>query len=111
MKAFEKLLWLLDQTESTNSSTLNKYNGKKARHGLYNFMDIKVISAGERDPDADGVEGMSASKMRSAASDNDFTAFAQGLPKEFSNSDSKALFNAVRKGLGLKEETNLQAPY
>lgn len=87
---------------------LNTYNGKKGRHGLYNFMDIKVISAGERDPDADGAEGMSASRMRSAASDNDFTAFSQGLPKAFSNSDSKALFNSVRKGMGLKEEKSFK---
>lgn len=85
---------------------LNNYNGKKARHGFYNFMDIKVVSAGERDPDAEGVEGMSASKMRAAASENDFTTFAQGLPKAFSNADSKALFNAVRKGMGLKEATD-----
>lgn len=85
---------------------LNNYNGKKARHGFYNFMDIKVVSAGERDPDAEGVEGMSASKMRAAASDNDFTTFVQGLPKALSNSDSKALFNAVRKGTGLKETTD-----
>jgi hypothetical protein len=82
---------------------LSKYNGQKGRHGLYNFADIKVVSAGTRDPDAEGVEGMSASKMRSAATDNDFTTFAQGLPKAFSNADSKALFNAVRKGMGLKE--------
>jgi len=82
---------------------LSKFNGVKARHGFYNFADIKVVSAGNRDPDADGAEGMSASKMRSAASDNDFTSFAQGLPKPLSNADSKSLFNAVRKGMGLKE--------
>ena len=82
---------------------LSKYNGEKARHGFYNFADIKVVSAGDRDPDADGAEGMSASKMRASAANNDFTTFAQGLPKAFSNSDSKALFNAVRKGMGLKE--------
>jgi hypothetical protein len=85
---------------------LNAYNGKKARHGFYNFMDIKIVSAGERDPDAEGVEGMSASKMRAAASENDFTTFAQGLPKAFSNADSKALFNTVRKSMGLKEATD-----
>lgn len=87
---------------------LNKYNGQKGRHGFYNFMDIKVISAGDRDPDAEGATGMSASKMRAAASDNDFTAFSQGLPKNFSNPDSKALFNAVRKGMGLKEQTEFK---
>ena len=46
---------------------LNTYNGEQARHGFYGFDDIKVISAGERDPDAEGVTGMSASKMRAAA--------------------------------------------
>lgn len=82
---------------------LKKYNGEKARHGFYNFNRINIISAGDRDPDAEGAEGMSASKMRSAASDNDFTTFAQGLPKGFSNAESKKLFNAVRTGMGLKE--------
>jgi len=83
---------------------LNKYNGKKGRHGFYNFERINVMSAGERDPDAEGATGMSASKMRKAAGDNDFTSFSQGLPKNVSNSDAKNLFNAVRKGMGLKEE-------
>ena len=90
------------------SVLLDKYNGEKARHGFYNFADIKVVSAGDRDPDADGAEGMSASKMRAAAANNDFTTFAQGLPKAFSNSDSKALFNSVRKGMGLKEATEFR---
>jgi|TARA_B110000858_G_scaffold171438_1_gene201943 hypothetical protein len=82
---------------------INKYNGKKGAHGFYNFSDIKVISAGDRDPDAEGASGMSASKMRAAASSNDFTAFSQGLPKQFSNAEAKKLFNNVRKGMGLKE--------
>jgi len=82
---------------------LNKYNGQKARHGFYNFASIKVISAGERDPDAEGVEGMSASKMRSFAVDRDFTSFAQGVPSSMSDRDTKKLFNDVRRGLGLKE--------
>ena len=83
---------------------LNKYNGVKARHGFYNFKSIKVISAGERDPDASGVEGMSASKQRSNAQDNDFASFSQGVPTALSNKDTRKLFNDVRKGLGLKEE-------
>ena len=83
---------------------LNKYNGKEGRHGFYNFKDISVASAGDRDPDAEGVEGMSASKMRGFASSNDFTSFTQGLPKALSNADAKKLFNDVRKGMGLKEE-------
>jgi len=83
---------------------MNKYNGQKARHGFYNFKSIKVISAGQRDPDAEGVEGMSASKMRKFVADNDFTSFSQGVPKAMSNSDARKLFNAVRVGMGLKEE-------
>ena len=82
---------------------LNRYNGEKARHGFYNFNKITVISAGERDPDAEGVEGMSASKMRSAAASNDFTQFSQGIPRNVSNADTKAIYNMVRTGMGLKE--------
>ena len=52
---------------------LEKYNGQKGAHGFYNFQSISIASAGTRDPDAEGVEGMSASKMRQFASDNDFT--------------------------------------
>lgn len=74
---------------------LNDYNGKE-----YSFNSIKVISAGERDPDADGAEGMSASKMRAAAADDDFESFEQGVPKPDLAQD---LYNAVRQGMGLKE--------
>ena len=87
---------------------LNKYNGKKARHGFYNFESINIVSAGARDPDAEGVEGMSASKQRANAKENDYTAFTQGVPKSMSDRDTRKLFNDVRKGLGLKEETSFK---
>ena len=87
---------------------LNKYNGVKARHGFYNFENINVISAGRRDPDAEGVEGMSASKMRGFAQNNNFQDFAQGLPSKVNNKDARKLFNDVRKGMGLKEETSFK---
>lgn len=82
---------------------LKKYNGKKARHGFYNFNAIAVISSGDRDPDSETITGVSASKQRKAAADNNFAGFSQGLPSGVSNVDAKALFNAVRSGLGLKE--------
>lgn len=82
---------------------LNRYNGQKGRHGFYKFNKITVVSAGDRDPDAEGVEGMSASKMRTAATSGDFTKFSQGIPKNVSNTDTKAIYNMVRKGMGLKE--------
>ena len=89
------------------SKLLNKYDGVKGPHGYYTFRDgIEVKSAGERDPDSDGVSGMSASKMRAAAADNDLEAFAKGVPKTFG--EVKELFNAVRIGLGLKESHNFR---
>ena len=87
---------------------LNKYNGKKARHGFYNFESIKVVSAGQRDPDAEGVEGMSASKQRRNAADNNYQAFTLGVPKGMNDKDTRKLFNDVRKGLGLKEQTTFK---
>ena len=83
---------------------LKKYNGVKGRHGFYNFESINVLSAGERDPDAEGVAGMSASKQRANAQENDYTAFSQGVPKNMNDKDTRKLFNDVRKGMGLKEE-------
>ena len=85
---------------------LNNYNGQKNKHGFYNFKDgVQIVSAGQRDPDSKGAEGASGTKQRKYASDSNFTKFSQGLPKAMSNSDAKSLFNAVRKGMGLKEET------
>ena len=71
---------------------------------MYNFKKINVISAGDRDPDADDVSGMSASKMRSLANEGDFTQFSQGLPRNVSNADAKKVYNEVRRGMGLKEQ-------
>ena len=85
------------------SALLEKYNGQKGRHGFYNFSRINVVSAGDRDPDAEGVQGMSASKMRAAASAGDFTKFSQGIPRNVSNAETKGIYNMVRKGMGLKE--------
>ena len=82
---------------------LKKYNGTKGRHGFYNFKNINIVSAGKRDPDASGVEGMSASKQRENAAKNDFVTFAQGVPKSMSDKDTRRLFNDVRKGMGLSE--------
>ena len=79
---------------------LNAYNGKKARHGYYKFKSIRVISAGERDPDAEGVSGMSASKMRKAAADNDYKSFLKGLPKKFRQ--GHMLFKTLQKAMGVK---------
>ena len=88
------------------SSLLKTYNGVEGkRHGFYKFNTIDVVSAGERDPDAEGVEGMSASKMRAAAVEGDFNSFQQGVPKGFK--DAKKLYNDVRKYMGIREERHM----
>ncbi len=74
-----------------------KYNGE-----LYNFDEIKVISAGARDPDAEGLEGMSASKMRDAVAKDDFKAFAKGIPN-IGNMEKKNLYNILQKSMGVKK--------
>ena len=75
---------------------INKYNGIE-----YTFKSIKVVSAGERDPDADGAEGMSASKMRQAAVDNDLESFKQGVPQP---KLADEMFAAVRQGMGITDK-------
>ena len=88
------------------SSLLNNYNGVEGkRHGFYKFDSINVVSAGERDPDAEGISGMSASKMRAAASDGDFDSFVQGVPVGFK--DAKKLYLDVRKYMGIREERDM----
>lgn len=74
---------------------VTKYNGKD-----YTFDSIEVVSAGERDPDADGVEGLSASKMREFAKEGDVEMFKAGLPVRIQK-DAAKVMAAVRKGLGL----------
>lgn len=88
--------------------TLNKYNGVKGRHGFYNFEGgVNIVSAGQRDPDAKGAAGMSASKLRAAAENNDFKTFSKGMPAGFK--ETQQLFNDVRKGMGLKESYDFRS--
>ena len=89
------------QSEFENLAT--KYNGD-----LYDFENIRVISAGVRDADAEGVEGMSASKMRKAVVDGDFDAFRRGTPKDLNDGDTRALFDAVRSGMGVKAKKEVK---
>ena len=69
-----------------------KYNGE-----LYDFEDINVVSAGDRDPDAEGIEGMSASKLRKAASEDDFKTWLSGMPSKVDEKLAKNIFNSVKR--------------
>jgi len=83
---------------------LHKYNGVKGPHGSFNFKHIEVHSAGDRDPDAEGVEGMSASKMREHAANGNFKEFRKGVPSAMSDAHAKEMYGHVRKGMGIKED-------
>ena len=76
----------------------NKYNGK-----LYDYDRIRVISAGERDAESEGVEGMSASKLRKAVASDDFESFSKGLPKGFGDENMKKLYSSLKKSMGVSE--------
>ena len=80
----------------------NNYNGK-----LYQFDNLEVMSAGKRDPDSDDVTGMSASKQRKAAAENDLETFMKGVPKSLSQKDAEQLFKKIRSSMNIKEGWNL----
>ncbi len=91
-----------DRTEEYNN-LLHKYNGVKSAHGHYKFKKITVHSSGERDPDAEGVSGMSASKMREHAKSGDFESFKQGVPSSMKAAHARQMYNDVRSGMRLHE--------
>jgi len=80
------------------NSLAAKYNGD-----LYAFDEIKVVSAGDRDPDAEGVEGMSASKMRKAAVEGDYDTFNQGIPESLNKKDRETLYLLLRQAMKVEE--------
>ena len=78
------------------------YNGK-----LYQFDNVEVRSAGDRDPDGDDVSGMSASKQRKAAAEGDFASFRKGVPASMNNKQARELYNTLRAAMQIKEGWNL----
>ena len=79
-----------------------KYNGE-----LYDFQNLNIVSAGERDPDADDVSGMSASKLRKAAAEGDFETFRKGTPKSLDDKEARKFFMTIRKSMKVEEGWNL----
>jgi len=88
---------------------LNDYNDKQSKHGHYKFKSITVHSSGERDADSEGAEGMSATKMRDHARNNNFSAFRKGVPSHVSDKDAKDLMKDVINGQKLNEELETKA--
>jgi hypothetical protein len=81
---------------------VTKYNGKD-----YAFENIDIVSAGERDPDADDVSGMSASKLRALAVAGEYKQFSQGVPRAFKDRDTKQVYNIIRNAMGITEDLSL----
>ena len=74
------------------------YNGK-----LYQFDNMEVLSSGDRDPDAEGMEGLSSSRMRLAAAEGDFKTFRAGLPEDIPRKSAMILFDTVRQSMNVQE--------
>jgi hypothetical protein len=88
---------------------LNQYNGTD-----YHYDSIQVVSAGERDPDADDASGMSGTKMRTLALDGNYPEFKKGLPHTLKDADGKQLMNDIRIGMGkeaISEEYSIREQY
>ena len=81
------------------SKLANNYNGT-----LYQFNNVEVVSAGDRDPDAEGVEGLSASRLRLAAAENDYKTFRSAMPDTMRPREVKDLYNTLRMSMGINEE-------
>ena len=107
-KYYERLIMVVGSDRVREFQTeLDKFNGATGddaplKGASYSFKEIEVVSAGERDPDAEGISGMSASKMRAAAASGDYDSFALGLPDTYK--DGKKLFKDIRLGMNIREQ-------
>jgi hypothetical protein len=100
---YSKVIMVVGSDRVSEFDTLlNRYNDVDSKHGYYRFGDIDVVSAGERDPDAEGADGMSASKMRAAVKEGNYDVFKMGVPSGMSEKDCHTLYNAVAKGMNIK---------
>ena len=100
-----------DDRKGEYERLIKKYNGKAGPHGFFHFKTHKVVSSGARDADSDGVEGMSASKMRRHAEENNFKEFRKGIPHHVSDEHAQELFKHVRKGMSKNESRDIRERY
>ena len=95
---FKRLVFVVGSDRLAKfSKWISEYNGKKKKHGFYDFIDIDFVSSGDRDPDAEGVAGMSASKLREFAVSGDLDNFKKGT--KLSAKDTKSMYNEIRKAM------------
>ncbi len=95
---FKRLVFVVGSDRLAKfSKWISEYNGKKKKHGFYDFIDIDFVSSGDRDPDAEGVAGVSASKLREFAVSGDLDNFKKGT--KLSAKDTKSMYNEIRKAM------------
>lgn len=99
-KGYKSVVFVGGSDRKSMGDLLKKYNDKQAPHGYYKFDSIEFMSAGERDPDAEGASGMSASKVREFVKSNDFKSFEKAVPG-LNPKDKKDFFNILRKSMKL----------
>jgi nicotinic acid mononucleotide adenylyltransferase len=100
---YDNIILVVGQDRVKEFDTLlQKYNGRD-----YTFESIEVVSAGDRDPDAEGVEGMSASKMRALAAAGEMQEFISGLPRKL-RSDGEKIYDMIRDGMNITEDMDLE---
>jgi len=101
-KGFKKLVFVVGSDRlSKFSKWISQYNGVEGKsHGFYDFTDIDFVSSGDRDPDAEGAAGMSASKLREFAVSGDLDSFKKGT--KLSVKDTKSMYNEIRKAMKIE---------
>jgi hypothetical protein len=83
-----------DRMESYQSYL--ELNGKD---NFFHFKKISFVSAGARNPEGEGIEAVSGTRVRQYADDNQFDKFFKDLPSTATEELAKRLFEDVRKGL------------
>lgn len=95
---YDEVIWVAGSDRvPAYKGILDQYNGKE-----FTYMTAKCVSAGTRDPDAEGAAGMSASKMREAAEKLETEKFKNGISKHLTVGQKLELMQEVRNGMGLK---------
>jgi hypothetical protein len=90
-KGVEKVIMVVGSDRVSSFQSFQKYNGKD-----FDLKEYLVVSAGDRDPDADDATGMSASKMRGFVKVGDYNSFRKGLPRAASETDAKKLYKLLQ---------------
>lgn len=86
-----------------------RYNGVKGAHGFYDVKLNFVQAGANRDEGSgSGVASYSASKMRDAASKNDFNSFKSMAPKTMKEPHVRDMFNDTRSGMKITESVSFK---